>query len=54
LTAGGHTGLMAAYAEGLNILKKADSGLRPQDADAETSRKQFGDQDEKPVGPAAR
>ncbi len=30
-------GLMAAYAEGLNILKKSDSGLRPQDADAETS-----------------
>jgi 6-phosphogluconate dehydrogenase len=30
-------GLMAAYAEGLNILKKADSGLRTQDADAETS-----------------
>jgi 6-phosphogluconate dehydrogenase len=30
-------GLMAAYAEGLNILKEADSGMRPQDADAETS-----------------
>ena len=30
-------GLMAAYAEGLNILKKADSGLRPQEADAETT-----------------
>ena len=29
-------GLMAAYAEGLNILKKADSGLHPQEADAET------------------
>jgi 6-phosphogluconate dehydrogenase len=30
-------GLMAAYAEGLNILKKADSGLPPQEADAETT-----------------
>jgi 6-phosphogluconate dehydrogenase len=30
-------GLMAAYAEGLNILKKADAGLRPQEADAETT-----------------
>jgi 6-phosphogluconate dehydrogenase len=30
-------GLMAAYAEGLNILKNADVGLRPQEADAETT-----------------
>ena len=30
-------GLMAAYAEGLNILKKADAGLRPEEADAETT-----------------
>jgi 6-phosphogluconate dehydrogenase len=30
-------GLMAAYAEGLNILKNADAGLRSQDADAETA-----------------
>ena len=30
-------GLMAAYAEGLNILKNADAGLRPRDSDAETS-----------------
>ena len=30
-------GLMAAYAEGLNILKHADAGLRAQDPDAETS-----------------
>jgi 6-phosphogluconate dehydrogenase len=30
-------GLMAAYAEGLNILKHADSGLRQRDADAETA-----------------
>ena len=30
-------GLMAAYAEGLNILKNADAGLRSQDADAETT-----------------
>jgi 6-phosphogluconate dehydrogenase len=30
-------GLMAAYAEGLNILKHADAGLRARDADAETS-----------------
>jgi 6-phosphogluconate dehydrogenase len=30
-------GLMAAYAEGLNILKNADAGLRPRDQDAETS-----------------
>jgi 6-phosphogluconate dehydrogenase len=30
-------GLMAAYAEGLNILKNADAGLRPQMADAETT-----------------
>jgi 6-phosphogluconate dehydrogenase len=30
-------GLMAAYAEGLNIIKNADAGLRQQDADAETS-----------------
>jgi 6-phosphogluconate dehydrogenase len=30
-------GLMAAYAEGLNILKNADVGLRRQEADAETT-----------------
>ncbi len=30
-------GLMAAYAEGLNILKNADAGLRAVDSDAETS-----------------
>ncbi len=30
-------GLMAAYAEGLNILANADAGLRPRDADAETA-----------------
>jgi 6-phosphogluconate dehydrogenase len=30
-------GLMAAYAEGLNILKHADTGLRHRDADAETA-----------------
>ncbi|HUZ70842.1 MAG TPA: decarboxylating 6-phosphogluconate dehydrogenase [Candidatus Saccharimonadales bacterium] len=30
-------GLMAAYAEGLNILKNADIGLRSQEADAETT-----------------
>jgi 6-phosphogluconate dehydrogenase len=30
-------GLMAAYAEGLNILKNADAGLRPHDSDAETA-----------------
>src|SRR5262249_52517130 len=30
-------GLMAAYAEGLNILKNADVGLRGHDADAETT-----------------
>ncbi|MFI5363417.1 MAG: phosphogluconate dehydrogenase (NAD(+)-dependent, decarboxylating) [Elusimicrobiota bacterium] len=30
-------GLMAAYAEGLNILKNADAGLRSRDADAETT-----------------
>jgi 6-phosphogluconate dehydrogenase len=30
-------GLMAAYAEGLNILKGADAGLRARDADAETA-----------------
>ncbi len=30
-------GLMAAYAEGLNILKNADIGLRQQDEDAETT-----------------
>ena len=30
-------GLMAAYAEGLNILKNADAGLRPRVADAETT-----------------
>jgi len=30
-------GLMAAYAEGLNILHNADAGKRPRDADAETA-----------------
>jgi len=30
-------GLMAAYAEGLNIIKNADAGNRTRDADAETS-----------------
>ena len=30
-------GLMAAYAEGMNIIKNADAGLRQQDADAETA-----------------
>jgi 6-phosphogluconate dehydrogenase len=30
-------GLMAAYAEGLNIIKNADAGLRRRDADAETT-----------------
>jgi 6-phosphogluconate dehydrogenase len=30
-------GLMAAYAEGLNILKHADVGLRPREQDAETT-----------------
>jgi 6-phosphogluconate dehydrogenase len=30
-------GLMAAYAEGLNILKNADIGLRQQEEDAETT-----------------
>lgn len=30
-------GIMAAYAEGLNILKHADSGLRQRSADAETA-----------------
>ncbi len=30
-------GLMAAYAEGLNILRHADAGVRPRDADAETT-----------------
>jgi 6-phosphogluconate dehydrogenase len=30
-------GLMAAYAEGLNILKNADVGLHQQEADAETT-----------------
>ena len=30
-------GLMAAYAEGLNVLANADAGLRPRDADAETA-----------------
>ena len=29
--------LMAAYAEGLNIIRGADAGLRPRDQDAETS-----------------
>jgi 6-phosphogluconate dehydrogenase len=30
-------GLMAAYAEGINILRHADAGLHPQTADAETT-----------------
>jgi 6-phosphogluconate dehydrogenase len=30
-------GLMAAYAEGLNILENADVGLRPRETDAETA-----------------
>ena len=30
-------GMMAAYAEGLNILKNADEGSRPRDKDAETA-----------------
>ena len=30
-------GIMAAYAEGLNILKRADAGLHQQDSDAETA-----------------
>jgi 6-phosphogluconate dehydrogenase len=30
-------GIMASYAEGLNILKNADAGLRKRDADAETA-----------------
>jgi 6-phosphogluconate dehydrogenase len=30
-------GLMAAYAEGLNILRNANAGLRPQASDAETT-----------------
>jgi 6-phosphogluconate dehydrogenase len=30
-------GIMAAYAEGLNILKNADEGSRPRDKDAETA-----------------
>jgi 6-phosphogluconate dehydrogenase len=30
-------GVMAAYAEGVNILKAADAGDRPRDADAETT-----------------
>ena len=30
-------GVMAAYAEGINILKAADAGKRPRDVDAETS-----------------
>ncbi len=30
-------GLMAAYAEGLNILQNADEGTRPRDKDAETA-----------------
>jgi 6-phosphogluconate dehydrogenase len=30
-------GLMAAYAEGFNILQHADSGLRPREKDAETA-----------------
>jgi 6-phosphogluconate dehydrogenase len=30
-------GLMAAYAEGLNILRNADAGLRQRDSDAETA-----------------
>jgi 6-phosphogluconate dehydrogenase len=30
-------GIMASYAEGLNILRNADAGLRQRDADAETA-----------------
>ena len=30
-------GLMAAYAEGLNIIKSADAGAKKRDADAETA-----------------
>jgi 6-phosphogluconate dehydrogenase len=30
-------GVMAAYAEGLNILKNADAGRHPREADAETA-----------------
>ena len=30
-------GMMAAYAEGLNILKNADAGSRTQEHDAETT-----------------
>ena len=30
-------GLMAAYAEGLNVLRNANAGKRPQDSDAETA-----------------
>ncbi len=30
-------GLMAAYAEGFNVLRNADAGKRPRDADAETA-----------------
>ena len=30
-------GLMAAYAEGLNVIKNANVGLKPQEADAETT-----------------
>jgi 6-phosphogluconate dehydrogenase len=30
-------GLMAAYAEGLNIIKNADAGIRKREADAETA-----------------
>src|SRR5438477_7686723 len=30
-------GIMAAYAEGLNILKNADAGLRQRESDAETA-----------------
>ena len=30
-------GLMAAYAEGLNILRNADAGAHPREADAETA-----------------
>jgi 6-phosphogluconate dehydrogenase len=30
-------GLMAAYAEGMNILRHADEGMRSRDADAETT-----------------
>src|SRR5262249_3946513 len=34
---GRETGLMAAYGEGLAILRKADVGTRPQERDAETA-----------------